>query len=92
MKKKRYFPGLGKKRVKHGRRKPEIHDEKAGFMYLCILCVSRIHKGENKNVSTQVFRGQSHGEKRTHKTFPLEIKCKQANDEMGESGKSGKAG
>lgn len=28
-----------------------------------------------------MFRGQSHSRKRTHKTFPLEEKCKQVNDE-----------
>lgn len=28
-----------------------------------------------------MFRGQSHSRKRTHKTFPLEVKCKQVNDE-----------
>lgn len=55
---------------------------KGRFMYLCFLCVSGIHKRwKEKAKCFHMFRGQSHSRKRTHKTFPLEVKCKQVNDE-----------
>jgi hypothetical protein len=76
-KQKRCFPSKGKTKMPN-KNSPEIHDEKAGFMYLCFFYVSvGIHKGEKK--CFHMFKGQSHEEnEHTEKTFPLEVKCKQA--------------